>query len=244
MKNLTYLRRSHFIVGLAKALRGLIADTRVLVWLVNRNGKIAAYLEAHQVKKLQIGSGNNVLEGWLNTDMYLFHDSVVYLDTTRRLPFDDDAFDYIMAEHMIEHVEYQAAQFMLRECFRVLKPGGRVRFATPNLAALLALSSPEKTEAQQAYINWIITRLMPEVRECKAIFVINNAFRAWGHCFLYDQETLRHALHTSGFRELRFYKSGESDDPNLRNLESHGREIDAEDINQFETIVVEGRKEN
>jgi hypothetical protein len=29
--------------------------------------------------------------------------------------------------------------------------------------------------------------LMPEVRECQDVFVINNAFHEWGHCFLYDQ---------------------------------------------------------
>ena len=76
----------------------------------------------------------------------------------------------------------------------------------------------------------------------RGVFVIKNFFRSWGHCFLYDQETLHHALHTSGFREIKFYKPGASDDPNLKNLEFHGRELQAEDINQFETIVVEGRK--
>lgn len=39
------------------------------------------------------------------------------------------------------------------------------------------------------------------------------------------------------------HKPGISEDPNLQNLESHGKELKAEDINQFETIVVEGRKE-
>ena len=72
--------------------------------------------------------------------------------------------------------------------------------------------------------------------------MINNFFRAWGHCFLYDQETLYHALYTAGFRDIKFYKPGDSEDPMLKNLESHGREI-TEDISQFETIVVEGRKE-
>ena len=83
---------------------------------------------------------------------------------------------------------------------------------------------------------------MPEVRECKDVFVINNAFRAWGHCFLYDAEILQHALRTAGFREINFFKPGESEDLNLINAESHGREIGAEDINRFETIVIEGSK--
>ena len=243
MKLAPYLRRSHFIVGLAKARRGLIRDMRVVAWLVRRNGKIADYLGAHPVKKLQLATSNNLLSGWLNSDVFLNHRDVVYLDATEHFPFDDNTFDYIMAEHMIEHVEYQAAQLMLRECFRVLKPGGRVRVATPDLRVLLALYSGDKTDVQRHYIEWAVARFMPEVRECQDVFVINNFFRAWGHCFLYDQETLHHALSTSGFREIMFYKPGDSRDPMLKNLESHGRELGAEDINRFETIVVEGRKE-
>jgi predicted SAM-dependent methyltransferase len=238
-----YLKRSQFIVGLARASRGLARDMRVLVWLAKRNGQIADYFKAHDVKKLQLGTSNNVLTEWLNTDIVLNHAPVVYLDTTKRFPFSDNTFDYIMAEHMIEHIEYPGAQFMLRECFRVLKPGGRVRFATPDLQVLIALHTRDKTGAQLNYIDWLVKRLMPEVEQYKDVFVINNAFRAWGHSFLYDEATLRHALHSAGFGEIKFYKPGNSDDPNLRNLETHGREIGSEEINQFETIVVEGRKE-
>jgi predicted SAM-dependent methyltransferase len=127
---------------------------------------------------------------------------------------------------------------MLRECLRVLKPGGRVRFLTPDLRILLALHSREKTEAQTR-----VARPMPEVHDCKDVFVINKLFHFWGHCFLYDQETLRHALQSSGFGGIKFYKPGDSEDPNLRNLESRGKEIGSEDINQFETTVVDACKE-
>jgi predicted SAM-dependent methyltransferase len=239
----TYLKQSQLIIGLVKAFRGLKRDLQALVWFTKRPTQISKYLQISQLKKLQLGTSNNVLDGWLNTDIFPYHDSVVYLDATKRFPFDTDTFDYILAEHMIEHIEYQAAQVMLRECFRVLKPGGRVRFATPDLRVILALHSREKTAAQRNYIDWSTARSMPEVLECKDVFVINLLFRAWGHCFLYDRETLHHALTTSGFSEIKFYKPGNSEDPILKNLESHGREIGSEDINQFETIVVEGRKE-
>lgn len=239
------LKRSHAIVGGVRTVRGLITDVRVLVWLAKRNGRITTYLKAHPtVRKLQLATSNNILEGWMNTDLLPSHDSVIYLDATRRFPFASSTFDYILAEHMIEHIGYDEGQRMLRECFRVLKCGGRVRIATPDLRTLLALHSAEKTDSQTYYIDWAIARLMPQVRECKDVFVINNSFRAWGHCFLYDEETLRHAMHASGFRDIRFYKPGNSDDQMLKNLESHGEEIGSEEINQFETIVAEGRKES
>ena len=237
------LKGSQFIVGLVRALRGLRRDIDVLLWIAQRKQRIAIYLSSYKVKKLQLGSSHNVLEGWLNTDIDPPNRSVVYMDATAAFPFGDSEFDYIMAEHMIEHIEYSAGQAMLRECLRVLKPGGRVRFATPDLAVLLALYFGEKTESQQEYIEWAAARFLKGIDSCKAVFVINNAFQSWGHRFLYDAETLRQALYTAGFRAIKFYKPGDSEDPILRNLEAHGREIESEVINQFETMVAEALKE-
>lgn len=236
------LRGSRALVGLAGAARGMVTDVVAFGAIIGRQKKIDQYLRSHSVRSLHIGASNNVLEGWLNTDISLGHDSVVYLNATARFPFGPNTFDYIMAEHMIEHVEFSAAQSMLSECFRVLKPGGRARFSTPDLGVLLSLHAGEKSTAQQRYIDWMTERLMPCVQRCREVFVINNAFRAWGHCFLYDQKTLQFALENVGFRDIRFFKPGISDDANLKGLESHGKEIQAEDINQFETIVVEGSK--
>ena len=110
-----YLKRSRFIVGVVRASRGLVQDVRTLAWLLKRKGQIADYLSKHPVKKLHLGTSNNILDAWLNTDIVLNHAPVVYLDATKRFPFEDNTFEYIMAEHMIEHIDYQSAQLMLRE---------------------------------------------------------------------------------------------------------------------------------
>lgn len=47
----------------------------------------------------------------------------------RRLPFRDNSIDRISADSVIEHIA-QSEQ-VLAECFRVLKPGGLVKFVTP-----------------------------------------------------------------------------------------------------------------
>src|SRR5207302_61128 len=129
----------------------------------------------------------NHLPGWLNTDMSPTDGSVIYLDVTKTFPLREDSVDYIFAEHLIEHVDHDGGQLMLRECWRVLKPDGKIRIATPDLEALIGLHGREQTHGQQRYVEWIISKCLPEVDSCKDVFVINNAFRAWGHRFLYDR---------------------------------------------------------
>ena len=241
------LKRSKFVVGLARALRGGIVDIKVVVWSARRQRKIKSYLRTSQLKKLHIGASeaaasNGLLQGWLNTDLMPNTSDVVYLDATRHFPIKDNTFDYVFSEHMVEHVDYSGALAMLQECYRVLKSGGRVRIATPDLEVLIGLRSKEKTDSQTNYVRWITEKFMPNVHECKEVFVINNAFHAWGHRFLYDRETLRATLLNVGFRNVAFYKPGVSEDENLRGLESHGTIIQSEEINQFETFVAEAQK--
>ena len=234
----SFLKRSALIVGVWRALQGGLGDVRVMIWILARKHKINAYLKGNQPKKLHLGASNSSLPGWLNSDVLPTDRSMVYLDATQRFPMNDNAFDYIMAEHMIEHIAYDDAVKMLRECHRVLKPGGRIRVATPDLEVLIGLHSVEKTDSQKQYIEWIVNECKLATAICKDVFVINNAFRAWGHCFLYDRETLKATMEAAGFVYATFHKPGDSEDPTLKGVESHGKII-SEEINQFETFVVE-----
>lgn len=55
---------------------------------------------------------------------------VVALGTLEEQKFPSDTFDAITLNHVIEHVPDPMA--LLRECLRVLKPGGTMALATPN----------------------------------------------------------------------------------------------------------------
>ncbi len=234
------LKRSSFIIGIVRAIRAAVIDLRKLYGLMIRGRQIERYFCDNQVRRLQLGTSNSLIKGWLNTDVLPTNREVVYLDATRRFPFKDDTFDYVFSEHMIEHIEYQSALVMLRECFRVLKPGGKIRMSTPDLKVLVGLFSDEKTAAQNFYVDWMTRRFLPDATYCKEVFLINNAFRAWGHEFLYDREAIEITMKKVGFKDVRYYHPGVSDDENLRGIESHGSVMGCEEINQFEAFAVEG----
>lgn len=50
------------------------------------------------------------------------------------LEYDDNSFDAIMLNHVIEHVPHPIK--LIQECFRVLKPGGSLVALTPNASSL------------------------------------------------------------------------------------------------------------
>src|SRR5262249_33899517 len=234
------LKRSSFVVEIVRAMRAGIIDLKKLYGFAIRGRQLERYLHNHQVRKLQLGTSNSLIEGWLNTDLLPTSSGVVYLDATKRFPFKDNTFDYVYSEHMIEHIEYDAALFMLGECFRVLRPGGRIGISAPDLIVLFGLLSSEKTASKTFYVDWMTRKFLPNVTSCKEVFLINNAFRAWGHQFLYDRETMEMTMKKVGFENIRYYSPRASDDETLRGIESHGSVMGCEEINQFEAFAVEG----
>jgi predicted SAM-dependent methyltransferase len=209
---------------------------------VRRGDRIRDYLRTHSVRKLQLGTGSNVLDGWLNTDIYddRRNGEVVYLNARERFPLPDASFDLVYTEHMIEHIPYGDAQRCLRECRRVLRPGGRLRVATPSLENLLGLFG-EQTDLHRRYMQWAVETFVKDADEPLPGIVVNNFFRNWGHQFIYDRDTLRHALEAAGFGDVKECNVGESDEPALVGLERHGEMIPPE-FNVFETLILEATR--
>lgn len=222
------------------ANRQLSARLKRKINRYRQHKNIVKYLQDHSVRKLQLGSGGNPLPGWLNSDLEASGE-VIYLDIRQRFPFANETFAYIFSEHAIEHISYQQGLRCLNECFRVLQKGGKIRIGTPNLAFLLALYGPDKSDCQQRYLTWSMETFAARLEVPRETFVINNFFRNWGHEFIYDYETLRLALTQAGFVNIRQVQVLESEDPILRGLEAHGHVIPPE-FNRLETMVAEAAK--
>lgn len=203
--------------------------------------KVKQYLKASKIRKLQIGTGQNPLNGWLNTDYDTgLSKGSVFLDATNPLPFPPQTFDYIYFEHFIEHIEYYEGQNLLDECHRILKSEGKIRFSTPDLNFLIDLYKEKKTDIEKDYIKWLIST-QTKFNVFSDTFLINTYFHEWGHKFIYDFKTLKALLTQTGFTNIKKVSVGESDDENLQNLESHGS-IVGDVFNRLESLVIEATK--
>jgi predicted SAM-dependent methyltransferase len=198
------------------------------------------YRRSNRIRRLHLGCSELLRPGWFNTDKYPRRIGVAYCDATGRYPFENDAFDYIFTEHMIEHVTYAGGKSLVRECLRVLKPGGKLRISTPDLGRILALREP-RSQLEKDYVQFALGTI-PEAVDGQISFFINQFMRAWGHTFIYDRETLSGLMRSAGFIDITERRPGESDDAELTDIERHGETFPIPEFNLIESMVLEGTK--
>lgn len=205
---------------------------------LSAQGEVDGYLAAHKIRKLQIGAGDNNFADWLNTDLFPGQGQV-FLDATRRFPMADGTIHYIFAEHVIEHVTFDQGNAIVRECQRVLAPGGRIRLVTPNLDRFVALFTANPTEQQRGYMagkaawhRWPQTAHSPT-------FILNMQLREWGHQFVYTPGMLISILEQAGFKEVREFQADQTGDDGFKGLDVRPN-TNVAAINLYEAMAIEG----
>lgn len=98
------------------------------------------YLEIPENKNpgapmLNLGCGKVHHPAWVNLD-FVKMDDVIQYDLTTGVPFQTNSFAVVYHSHVLEHFSEAQGRFFLSECFRVLKPGGILRVAVPDLETI------------------------------------------------------------------------------------------------------------
>jgi predicted SAM-dependent methyltransferase len=179
---------------------------------------------------LQCGCGRWLKPGWLNVDMWQieeaesasmsdriarFGEDRYYLrhDVAEPFPVEDQSFDWIYSEHLIEHLGLRQAVTWLEEMRRLLKPGGGLRLSTPDLKRyaegyldpggefyaahrnrLTGLPKMMKANRRMAEED-VVEGELPERRA----WMFNQIFRYWSHKWIYDFEEVRYVAVQAGF---------------------------------------------
>ncbi len=145
-----------------------------------------------QNQKLHLGSGSIRLEGWLNIDIEA-PQADLRLDLRRPLPCAENSVRYVFSEHFIEHITRPEAVRLLRECWRVLAPGGVLRLSTPSLQWII-----------EKYQEKNLTEWGDLWRPATPCQMLNEGMRSWGHQFVYDMDELTAVLADAGFASLEW----------------------------------------
>ena len=127
-------------------------------------------------------------------------------DLRRPLPLDEASCAAILADHVLSSLAVQSRRSVFQEFHRLLEPGGTLR---------LVGNDPKKIV--EAYVRndsafWEVACSGPTSRGEG----INWFFHSHTCTFVDDFETLEHALHAAGFREVVQRGHRESPHPELR----------------------------
>ena len=165
--------------------------------------------------KLHIGSGPNILKGWLNIDEQHFpqlsEEEYFQFDLRKPMPFTENSVDFIYSEHFIEHVPLEDGKRIFKDCFKFLKPGGVFRIATPDLKILVEAYLVKNTPPYYVGTGW------HPATPCQ---LLNEGVRYWGHQFIYDEEELTDTLRSVGFGNVYRAEYNKSKYIELNGIES------------------------
>jgi SAM-dependent methyltransferase len=117
---------------------------------------------------VNLGCGSHYRKGWLNFDLYPASEEVRQANIINGVPLADGAADFVYHSHVLEHLCREDARRFLQECHRILKPGGVLRIAVPDLE-----------DAAREYLR--------NIARCDAIDHSAIADLEWSHIELYDQ---------------------------------------------------------
>ncbi len=124
-------------------------------------------------KLLNVGCGRCYHDEWTNIDLVASGPQVRQYDLRRGLPYDDASFDAVYHSHVLEHLTPEDAAAMLRECGRVLRPGGVLRVAVPDLEGIAQayLGAIEAVEQGDPYAianhRWMTLELIDQMTRQK-----------------------------------------------------------------------------
>lgn len=117
---------------------------------------------------LNIGCGGSRHPAWLNVDIAPGHAAVFDWNIRTPFPLPGETFDAVYHSHVLEHLPKNEAPGFISECFRLLKPGGILRVAIPDLEAIcrVYLHQVERASAGDPLAaeryDWIILELLDQ----------------------------------------------------------------------------------
>jgi predicted SAM-dependent methyltransferase len=143
---------------------------------------------------LNLGSGANPIPDFVNIEGFAQRNKDMWLDLRNGLPFPDKSVDGIFTCHVFEHFYMPELAPLVKDCYRVLKPGGVLRILVPSVEKALA-----------AYANNDDSFFTPFPRAYKSMGgkLYNFLLCEGQHRIIFDFSLMDEMLRYAGFSEVR-----------------------------------------
>lgn len=173
---------------------------RKIIYYIPNCLAIKRVLAGDKPIKLEIGSGKRSgREDWIFLDLY-DKTADLRLDASGPLLFPDNSIGKIYVSHLLEHLAPHQIRNMIKECYRIIEPGGIISVSVPNARIYLDAYSASKKLPLDIYCKYGRTGLTYKTR---IDYVNYIAYMGGHHHHMFDEESLTIFLSEAGFRDVR-----------------------------------------
>jgi predicted SAM-dependent methyltransferase len=158
--------------------------------------------------KLDLGNRNRwrTHDGWTTVD--LDECDIVHDLRVAPYPFETNSVDEILLSHVIEHVLRADGYTMLRECFRILRPGCWIHIAVPDMDKFITCSVNNDWAAVSDAASKDFNVFLGSAEEA-----VDSPGR---HRYMYNFESLAYMLQFTGFIYIKQIDYSEPHEPSYK----------------------------
>jgi predicted SAM-dependent methyltransferase len=191
--------------------------------MLGRRGARRLRLDPARTNLIDLGAADTPGGDFVAVDFF-GRKGVYGADLRYPLLIDDASVDGIFTEHTFEHLAFDEVRRLLGECFRVLKPGGRIRVIVPDVSIFV-----DRYQANDMawFREWERVALEPRGRKLVTpMQAISFVTQEYGHRSAWDFASLRKVLEEAGFTGIEHVGYRQGRDPRLlRDKDSDSRRL-------------------
>ncbi|PLY03574.1 MAG: hypothetical protein C0623_00730 [Desulfuromonas sp.] len=156
---------------------------------------------------INLGSGGAVVPGFVNIDFFGTAGVDYSADLRFPLKIPSNTACGIFSEHTLEHLTYTETENLLRECYRIIVPGGGIRIVVPDLSIFMQKYIDNDLEWfrhwEQLYFKDSANSERSSRTLLSPVGAVSFVTQEYGHVSCWDFPAMKIVLEKAGFSRVK-----------------------------------------